>query len=102
MTSRASANSRLDLFSKHLNPKSLEINTPFSTERTEHLEDSHGNRIQRNRPQPLAKEQSQSQLVKSEPKVPRNMSSQAPHPALLIPGPIEFDDAVLQSMSHHR
>ncbi|KAF2209017.1 hypothetical protein CERZMDRAFT_114165 [Cercospora zeae-maydis SCOH1-5] len=29
------------------------------------------------------------------------MSSQPPHPALLIPGPIEFDDAVLQSMSHY-
>ncbi|ORY64410.1 alanine-glyoxylate aminotransferase [Pseudomassariella vexata] len=29
-----------------------------------------------------------------------NMSSQPEHPALLIPGPIEFDDAVLQSMSH--
>jgi len=28
------------------------------------------------------------------------MSNQAPHPALLIPGPIEFDDAVLQAMSH--
>ncbi|CAL3972576.1 unnamed protein product, partial [Diplocarpon coronariae] len=28
------------------------------------------------------------------------MSSQPNHPALLIPGPIEFDDAVLQSMSH--
>lgn len=28
------------------------------------------------------------------------MSSQPEHPALLIPGPIEFDDAVLQSMSH--
>ncbi|KAK1249929.1 hypothetical protein MKX08_009932 [Trichoderma sp. CBMAI-0020] len=28
------------------------------------------------------------------------MSTQASHPALLIPGPIEFDDAVLQSMSH--
>ena len=30
------------------------------------------------------------------------MSSQAEHPTLLIPGPIEFDDAVLQSMSHYR
>lgn len=30
-----------------------------------------------------------------------NMSTQAPHPTLLIPGPIEFDDAVLQSMSHY-
>ncbi|EMC97607.1 hypothetical protein BAUCODRAFT_33329 [Baudoinia panamericana UAMH 10762] len=29
------------------------------------------------------------------------MSSQPPHPALLIPGPIEFDDAVLQAMSHY-
>ncbi|KAI1328601.1 alanine-glyoxylate aminotransferase [Xylariaceae sp. FL0255] len=28
------------------------------------------------------------------------MSSQPSHPTLLIPGPIEFDDAVLQSMSH--
>ncbi|CAG9944239.1 unnamed protein product [Clonostachys rosea f. rosea IK726] len=32
---------------------------------------------------------------------PPTMSSQPPHPALLIPGPIEFDDAVLQSMSHY-
>lgn len=30
------------------------------------------------------------------------MSSQPEHPTLLIPGPIEFDDAVLQSMSHYR
>ncbi|KAK8215174.1 hypothetical protein M8818_002184 [Zalaria obscura] len=29
------------------------------------------------------------------------MSSQPPHPALLIPGPIEFDDQVLQAMSHY-
>ncbi|KAJ4306868.1 hypothetical protein N0V88_000239 [Collariella sp. IMI 366227] len=28
------------------------------------------------------------------------MSAQPPHATLLIPGPIEFDDAVLQSMSH--
>ncbi|KAI1135251.1 alanine--glyoxylate aminotransferase [Hypoxylon sp. FL0543] len=32
---------------------------------------------------------------------PVNMSSQPEHPTLLIPGPIEFDDAVLQSMSHY-
>ena len=30
------------------------------------------------------------------------MSNQAEHPALLIPGPIEFDDAVLNSMGHFR
>lgn len=29
------------------------------------------------------------------------MSTQPSHPTLLIPGPIEFDDAVLQSMSHY-
>ncbi|KAJ6112688.1 hypothetical protein N7512_008012 [Penicillium capsulatum] len=29
------------------------------------------------------------------------MSTQAPHNTLLIPGPIEFDDAVLQSMAHY-
>ncbi|PHH87899.1 hypothetical protein CDD83_8252 [Cordyceps sp. RAO-2017] len=29
------------------------------------------------------------------------MSSQPAHPTLLIPGPIEFDDAVLSSMSHY-
>lgn len=29
------------------------------------------------------------------------MSKQAQHPALLIPGPIEFDDEVLASMSHY-
>lgn len=29
------------------------------------------------------------------------MSSQPSHPTLLIPGPIEFDDAVLQSMGHY-
>ncbi|KAK7920392.1 alanine-glyoxylate aminotransferase [Apiospora marii] len=31
----------------------------------------------------------------------RSMSSQPEHPTLLIPGPIEFDDDVLQSMSHY-
>ena len=32
---------------------------------------------------------------------PATMSSQPSHPTLLIPGPIEFDDAVLQSMGHY-
>jgi alanine-glyoxylate transaminase/serine-glyoxylate transaminase/serine-pyruvate transaminase len=30
------------------------------------------------------------------------MSSQPSHPALMIPGPVEFDDEVLQAMSHYR
>jgi alanine-glyoxylate transaminase / serine-glyoxylate transaminase / serine-pyruvate transaminase len=42
-------------------------------------------------PQPTAQEQRDQ----------AKMSTQPPHPALLIPGPIEFDDAVLQSMSHY-
>ncbi|KAI9756404.1 MAG: hypothetical protein M1815_003665 [Lichina confinis] len=29
------------------------------------------------------------------------MYHQPPHPTLLVPGPIEFDDAVLESMSHY-
>ena len=33
---------------------------------------------------------------------PVKMSSQEPHPTLLIPGPIEFEDEVLKSMSHFR
>ena len=31
-----------------------------------------------------------------------NMSTQPEHPSVLIPGPVEFDDAVLQSMGHYR
>jgi alanine-glyoxylate transaminase/serine-glyoxylate transaminase/serine-pyruvate transaminase len=100
MTSRASANSRLNLFSKHLDSKPfLELNTPFSTERTGHLEDAQGNRIQRNKPQEIKKVEPE-QPKKGEP--PKMSSNQAPHPALMIPGPIEFDDAVLQSMSYYR
>jgi alanine-glyoxylate transaminase/serine-glyoxylate transaminase/serine-pyruvate transaminase len=99
MTSPTSAaKSRLDLLSKQLNHKApLVLNTPFSTERTGHLEDANGNRIPHNKPSPVSREQPQSKLANKP-----NMSTQAAHPALLIPGPIEFDDAVLQSMSHYR
>lgn len=30
------------------------------------------------------------------------MPTQAAHPTILIPGPVEFDDAVLQAMAHPR
>jgi alanine-glyoxylate transaminase / serine-glyoxylate transaminase / serine-pyruvate transaminase len=93
------AASRLGLFSRHLEPKPfLELNTPFSTERSARLVDDRGNIIKPRKPpesKPTAK-----QAIEAE--VPAKMSSQAPHPALLIPGPIEFDDEVLQSMSHYR
>ena len=101
MTSRATANSRLNLFSKHLDSKPyLELNTPFSTERDGHLEDAQGNRIQRNKPQVLQKPEPEQLPKKEEPR--KMASSQAPHPALMIPGPIEFDDAVLNAMSFYR
>ncbi|KAF2677284.1 PLP-dependent transferase [Lentithecium fluviatile CBS 122367] len=93
------APSRLDLFSRHLAPKPpfLELNTPFSTERSARLVDDQGNIIKpRSPPEPKATPKT---AIEAEP--PAKMSNQAPHPALLIPGPIEFDDAVLQSMSHY-
>jgi hypothetical protein len=99
MTSRTSAKSRLNLFSKHLDSKPfLELNTPFSTERSGSVEDAQGNRIPRNKPQVLKKPE---QLPKKE-EPPKMASAQAPHPALMIPGPIEFDDEVLKSMSFYR
>ncbi|KAF1970455.1 PLP-dependent transferase [Bimuria novae-zelandiae CBS 107.79] len=88
--------SRLNLFSGHLDSKPfLELNTPFSTERSAHFEDDQGNIIKEQIPPEPEK------VIEKEKQVPKKMSSQPPHPALLIPGPIEFDDAVLQSMSHY-
>lgn len=100
MSSRAS--SRLKLISRHVDPKPfLELNTPFSTERSAHLEDEQGNRVIRKKPQQPKK--IVPEVKKTAPEAPKkDMSTQASHPALLIPGPIEFDDAVLTSMSHHR
>jgi len=93
------ATSRLDLFSRHLEPKPfLELNTPFSTERSARLVDEQGNITKpRKPPQPTPRPEKAI-----EPEPPAAMSKQAAHPALLIPGPIEFDDEVLQSMSHFR
>lgn len=86
--------SRLNLISGHLSKKPfLELNTPFSTERTAHLEDEDGKVLLR---------KTKELQVEPEAKAPAAMSSQPPHAALMIPGPIEFDDAVLQSMSHYR
>jgi alanine-glyoxylate transaminase/serine-glyoxylate transaminase/serine-pyruvate transaminase len=100
-TSRASASasSRIDQIAKHLDSKPfLELNTPFSTERSSRFEDERGNI---KRPKPQEKKPEPPIQQKAAPKPPK-MSNQKPHPALLIPGPIEFDDAVLDSMSHYR
>jgi alanine-glyoxylate transaminase/serine-glyoxylate transaminase/serine-pyruvate transaminase len=84
------------------------LNTPFSTERTARVEDEQGNRIPPKKFEAFKKEAKKEpkkdveEVKKLAPEPPKKMSSQAPHPALLIPGPIEFDDAVLSSMSHYR
>merc|ERR1712137_255430 len=79
-----------------------------STERTARIEDEQGNRILPDKvEQAKLKEAKQEfkreveQVKKLAPEPPKKMSSQPPHAALLIPGPIEFDDAVLNSMSHY-
>ena len=85
--------SRISLISRHLEQRPLlDINTPFSTERQAGKQDDlEYTPIRRDPPLSAPPE---DQKV--------NMSNQAEHPALLIPGPIEFDDAVLQSMGHFR
>ncbi|KAL6171184.1 hypothetical protein ACJQWK_04122 [Exserohilum turcicum] len=116
MSSRLRAPARLTQISQHLEAKPfLELNTPFSSERITRLEDDHGSRIL---PKKIAEVRADVKQVQKEvreiraiqeshesknkaPEPPAKMSSQAPHPALLIPGPIEFDDAVLNSMSHY-
>ncbi|KAI2790257.1 hypothetical protein POX_d05765 [Penicillium oxalicum] len=82
---------RLSLISRHLDQRLPlpELNTPFSTERHS-----------------LAPDDVEYKPIDRSihpPSVPQSptMSSQPPHNTLLIPGPIEFDDAVLQSMSHY-
>lgn len=88
---------RLSLISRHLEQRpQLKINTPYSTERISQAPDDlpYTPLI---RPTPdISKIQEQQKREFA------TMSTQAPHPSLLIPGPIEFDDAVLQSMSHYR
>ncbi|MCJ1340205.1 hypothetical protein MMC09_005499 [Bachmanniomyces sp. S44760] len=90
----ASPRSRLSVISRHLEQRpSLIINTPFSTERnSEKSDDIEYIPVTRSPPKPPPKEEKQRSA---------KMSSQPEHPTLLIPGPIEFDDAVLQSMSHY-
>jgi alanine-glyoxylate transaminase/serine-glyoxylate transaminase/serine-pyruvate transaminase len=125
MSSRAKT--RVNQISRHINSKPfLELNTPFATERSARFEDENGNRIRPKKVQEVRKEVRQVQTLAPEPpktqppqvqpsqpqpprteppknpEPPKKMSNQAAHPALLIPGPIEFDDAVLSSMSHYR
>lgn len=87
--------SRLSLISRHLDQRPLlELNTPFTTERQSSPADD--------LPYSPSRHFSTSASTAANQGKPSTMSNQAPHPALLIPGPIEFDDQVLQSMSHFR
>ncbi|KAK4549825.1 hypothetical protein LTR36_005126 [Oleoguttula mirabilis] len=102
---------RLSLISRHLhtNNAHVPLNTPFSIERdSSPSDDIEWTPIQKDVQQQTQKRAFGTQTAslqieekKDEPPVVKKMSQQAPHPALLIPGPIEFDDAVLQSMSHY-
>lgn len=91
------AASRLSLISRHLEQRpALELNTPYSTERSASpADDVEFEQIAR-------QQLSESKTTQTDKETPVKMSTQPPHPALLIPGPIEFDDAVLNAMSHFR
>jgi hypothetical protein len=79
-------NARLGVIARHLDPRpQLPLNRPYSIDRVSILKST----------------ANQPRRFNSNTATP-NMSSQAEHPALLIPGPIEFDDEVLHSMSHFR
>ncbi|KAK3321207.1 pyridoxal phosphate-dependent transferase [Cercophora scortea] len=82
----SSSPARLSLISRHLAPD-YPINTPYTVERLPSTIDTSL------LPKTQTRRLSTSKAA--------NMSSQPPHPTLLIPGPIEFDDAVLNSMSHY-
>lgn len=80
------------------------LNTPFSTERIVSVEpdDLEYKPIVRDPPPFPQKQQQRNFSTSSKDKQnTAKMSTQAPHSTLLIPGPIEVDDAVAQSMSHH-
>lgn len=90
------ANPRLSLISRHLDGRLPlpALNTPFSTERSANLDQDY---------KPFTHSFSTTTTTtttQQKSDTTAKMSSQAPHSTLLIPGPIEFDDAVLQSMSH--
>jgi hypothetical protein len=102
-TTRSSPRARLSLIARHLeNRPLLEINTPFSTERQSGPQDEllYTPLI---REIPADIQDFRSTLPSSNQKErPSTMTSQPEHPTLRIPGPIEFDDEVLQAMGHYR
>ena len=102
MASRA--RSRLSLISRHVNTRPLPaINTPFSVERIPNISEE----AVRKYTITALSESTRHQLNTGSRALEENqtsdtMSGPGDHPRLMIPGPIEFDDAVLESMSHYR
>lgn len=102
VTLAARARPRLSLLQRHLDPSLFELNTPFSIERAsqqeidvDYIRSPFRQQIRDfSTTAPIQKEKVKDKQA--------NMSTQPEHPALMIPGPIEFDDAVLQAMSHYR
>jgi alanine-glyoxylate transaminase / serine-glyoxylate transaminase / serine-pyruvate transaminase len=89
----------LSLISRHLDPaRVVEFNTPYSQERRypESGPDDDLSTSLRG----LKGEAAEAEIP--EESIENMASTQAPHPTVLIPGPVEFDDAVLQAMSHPR
>lgn len=112
-SSKSRPQARLSLIARHFDqrlPLPLpELNTPFSSERLSvEPDDLEYNPIQRTPPPPppatsdhLPSHHLNQTKDKEKDQLSNRMSSQPAHNTLLIPGPIEFDDAVLQSMSHY-
>jgi alanine-glyoxylate transaminase/serine-glyoxylate transaminase/serine-pyruvate transaminase len=102
------------LISRHLSTDhSVPLRTPFSVERESRpTDDIPWEPIEKKTPTDISQKRSfgtKTVSLQEEGKRDKTvadtkaikMSSQASHPALLIPGPIEFDDEVLSSMSHY-
>lgn len=89
-SSHSTPQSRLSLISRHLqDTNTLQLNTPYSTERQSISEQDF------DAPPPQQKQEP--------PKQPSpTMSSQKEHPTVLIPGPIEYSDQVLDAMGTFR
>jgi alanine-glyoxylate transaminase/serine-glyoxylate transaminase/serine-pyruvate transaminase len=108
---------RLSLISRHLNNTAnaqVPLRTPFSIDReSSPSDDIDWEPIERTTPKfeqkrnfgtqttSLQEEGKRDKTVVADLEKTAKMSKQAEHPALLIPGPIEFDDEVLASMSHY-
>lgn len=99
---------RLSLISKHFEysgTNDVPLNTPFSIEResSKVVDDFTPSPFQgpeQKRDFSHSAISLQEEGKRSKPAAVK-MSNQPPHPTLLIPGPIEFDDEVLQAMSHY-